>query len=118
MPARMRELAGVFGQAGDQRTGALLAGGGGEDKNRDVLVLLDQLQHFLRLLALADHRSGITPVTARALRVAVQHRIGFLMRFRAHDVGDAQPLLVAILGLDDAQHDHAGAVRSARRLAK
>ena len=41
--------------------------------------------------------------------MAVEHRVGLLMRFRAHDVGDAQPLLVAVLGFDDAQHDHAGA---------
>ena len=40
---------------------------------------------------------------------AIERRVGFLVGFRAHDVGDAEPLLVAVLGLDHAQHDHAGA---------
>src|SRR5712692_7823274 len=31
------------------------------------------------------------------------------MRLRAHDVGDAEPLLIAVLGLDHAQHQHGGA---------
>src|SRR5438128_9215881 len=31
------------------------------------------------------------------------------MRFRAHDVGNPQPLLILVLGLDHAQHHHAAA---------
>src|SRR5882724_3192925 len=39
----------------------------------------------------------------------IQRRIGFFQRLRAHDVGDPQPLLVLVLGFDDAQHHHAAA---------
>ena len=40
---------------------------------------------------------------------AVKGDKGVLMCFGAHDVGDPQPLLVLVLGLDDAQHHHAAA---------
>ena len=78
--------------------GAFLAGGGGQDQDGDVLVLLDQLEQFLRLLAFADHPLRHDAGDARGARgVAVEHGVGLLMRFRAHDVGDAEPLLVAVL---------------------
>ena len=41
--------------------------------------------------------------------VFVERGVGLLVRLRPHDVGDAEPLLVAVVGLDHAQHDHAGA---------
>src|SRR5215471_10172491 len=31
------------------------------------------------------------------------------MRLRTHDVRDAEPLLIAVAGLDHAQHEHGGA---------
>ena len=49
--------------------------------------------------------------------MTVKDRICFLVRFRPHDVGDAEPLLVAIMGVDHAQHDDvdADAGRAAAR---
>ena len=39
--------------------------------------------------------------------MAVEHGIGLLVRLGPHDVGDAEPLLIAVMGLDHPQHDHA-----------
>ena len=36
------------------------------------------------------------------------------MRLRTHDVGDAEPLLAAVLGLDHAEHED-GRIGAARR---
>ena len=36
--------------------------------------------------------------------MAIEHRVRLLVRLGAHDVGDAEPLLVAVVGLDHAQH--------------
>ena len=38
--------------------------------------------------------------------MAIEHGVGLLVRFRAHDVGDAEPLLIAVVRLDHAQHQH------------
>ena len=61
-------------------------------------------------------RSGVMPAMplARAAYL-VELRVGLLVRLRAHDVGDAEPLLAVVLRLDHAQHDHVGA--DARRAA-
>src|SRR5262249_62335853 len=40
---------------------------------------------------------------------AVERFVGGLMSFRAHDIGNAKPLLVLVLGLDHPQHHHAAA---------
>src|SRR5436190_1386143 len=104
---RDRKGAGGLDQARDQRAGALLAGAGGKNQRRDLLVLVDQLEHLVGLVAFADHPLGLgAGDAARARRVAVEHAVGLLVRLRAHDVGDAEPLLIAVMGLDHAQHDH------------
>jgi hypothetical protein len=41
--------------------------------------------------------------------VTIEHGIRFFVRLRTHDVRDAQPLLIAVAGLDHAQHEHGGA---------
>ena len=65
-------------------------------------------------LALADHplRRDAGDAVGAAGEL-IERGIGLLMGLRPHDVGDAEPLLVAVLGLDHAQHDHA-----ARRCAQ
>src|SRR6202012_496723 len=40
---------------------------------------------------------------------AIERGIGFLVCFGAHDIGDAEPLLVLVLDFDDAQHHHPAA---------
>ncbi len=57
-------------------------------------------------VALADHavrRDAGDVLGAR--RELVERRIGRFRRLGLHDVGDAQPLLVAVAGVDHAQHD-------------
>jgi hypothetical protein len=44
-----------------------------------------------------------------SVAVSVEHGVGFFVRFRAHDVGDAEPLLIAVRGFDHPQHDDARA---------
>jgi len=38
--------------------------------------------------------------------MTIEHGIRFLVRLRTHDVGDAEPLLIAVVGFDHAQHEH------------
>ena len=38
--------------------------------------------------------------------MTIEHGIRFLVRLRTHDVGDAEPLLIAVVGFDHAQHQH------------
>ncbi len=42
-------------------------------------------------------------------RGAIERSVRGLLGLRAHDVGNAEPLLVAVLGVDDPQHHHATA---------
>src|SRR5882724_3992382 len=97
----------VLGDTGNQRPWSLFARRGGEYQNRHVFVVLDQIEDLLRLLAFADHalrhHSGDTGGPGG---MAVKYGIGLLVRFRTHDVGDAEPLLVAVVRLDHAQHEH------------
>ncbi len=51
---RDRVVAGVGGNARDQRPGAFLAGARGQHQDRDILVFLDQLEDFLGGVAFAD----------------------------------------------------------------
>src|SRR5882757_10505338 len=104
---RNREVAGSLADTGYQRSRPVLPGGGGEHQDGDVLVVLDQVEHLLCLLAFADYALWHDPGDAgRAGGVAVEHRIRLLMRLRAHDIGDAEPLLAVVVGLDHAQHQH------------
>ena len=51
-------------------------------------------------------RSGVMPAMAAGARgVFAEFGVGFLARFGAHDVGDAEPLLALIVGFDHPQHD-------------
>src|SRR5437588_2975942 len=92
---------------GHERPGSLLARCGGEYQDGDVFVVLDEIEDFLRLLAFTDHALRHHAGDARrARRVAIEHGIRLLVRLRTHDVGDAEPLLIAVVRLDHAQHEH------------
>src|SRR5262245_29780557 len=101
--------AGRLGEAGDQRARPFLAGAGGQHQDGDVLVLFDQLEDLFGHVAFADRplrrQAGDAVGAAGEL---VERGIRRLVRFRLHDVGDAEPLLVAVLRLDHPQHDQAG----------
>ena len=105
-PDQDRELAGGLGEGGDQRARTLLAGGGLDERN-DISSSSISFREFLRLLAFTDdtfrHRAG-NAQTRAAWR---SNGIRLLVCLGAHDVGDAEPLLVAVVGFDHAQHDHA-----------
>lgn len=65
---------------------------------------------WLAGIALADHtlrRDGRDAVGAAG--GAIERRVCDLFGFGLHDIGDPQPLLVAIAGVDDAEHHHATA---------
>src|SRR5215470_13395182 len=92
---------------GNERPRSLLAGRGGEYQDGDVFVVLDEIEDFLRFVAFADHALRHHAGDARrARRMAIEHGIRLLVRLRAHDVGDAEPLLIAVVGLDHTQHEH------------
>src|SRR5215471_14912215 len=92
---------------GHERPRSLLAGPGGEYQDGDVFVVLDEIEDFLRFLAFADHALRHHAGDARrARRMAIEHGIRLHVRLRAHDVGDAEPLLIAVVGLDHTQHEH------------
>ena len=64
-------------------------------------------------------RSGVMPAISFARAGGLRELgVGLLVGFRAHDIGNAEPLLIAVLRLDHAQHDHVAADARARRLAK
>src|SRR4029453_2901656 len=92
---------------GNERPRSLFAGRGGEHQNGDVFVVLDEIEHFLRFLAFGDHALRHHAGDARgARRMTIEHGIRLLVRLRTHDVGDAEPLLIAVVGLDHPQHEH------------
>src|SRR5262249_12537585 len=92
---------------GNERPRSLFAGPGGEHQDGNVFVVLDEIEHFLRFLAFADHALRHHAGDARgARRMTIEHGIRLLVRLRTHDVGDAEPLLVAVVGLDHTQHEH------------
>jgi hypothetical protein len=68
------------------------------------------IEHFLRFLAFPDHPLRHHAGEAgRACGVTIEHGIRLLVCLRTHDVGDAEPLLIMVVGLDHAQHEHGGA---------
>src|SRR5581483_348166 len=97
--------AGGLGQVRDQRSRPFLAGAGGQDQDADVGVLVDQFQDFFGGVAFADHavRSDARDLLC-ARRIFVEGRVRRLLRFRLHQVGDAEPLLIAVARLDHAKH--------------
>src|SRR6266508_653269 len=104
---RNGKVARILGDTGNQRPRPLFARRGGKYQNRHVFVVLDEIEDLLRLLAFADHalrhHAGDTGGPGR---MAVKYGIGLLVRFRTHDVGDAEPLLIAVVRLNHAQHEH------------
>ena len=65
-----------------------------------------RLENFLRLVAFAHHAFGRDAGNAVGPRgVFAELRIGFFVRLRAHDVGDAEPLLALVVHFDRPQHD-------------
>src|SRR5262245_33485284 len=92
---------------GNARPRSLLACRSGEYQDGDVFVILDEIEDFLRFLAFADHALRHHAGDARrARRMAIEHGIRLLVRLRTHDVGDAEPLLIAVVGFDHAQHEY------------
>src|ERR1700686_538101 len=105
---RYRKRADRVGHHGDDRAGTFRAGIGGQNKHRDVDVLFDDVEHLFGRIALADHAfRGDRGNAIGAAGRAIERGVSFLLRLGAHDVGDPQPLLVLVLGFDDAQHHHA-----------
>src|SRR5258705_10817680 len=105
-----REGSGRAAEAGDQGTRPLAVHAGREDQHRDVLVLVDELEDLLRGIALADDLFGRDAGdTVGPGRRARQHGARLLMRLGPHDVGNPEPLLIAVVGIDHAQHDDADA---------
>src|ERR1051325_11107634 len=103
---RDREGAGTLADMGHQRPGALIAGARGEHQDADVRVLVDQLENLFGGDALADHALGHERGTLlHPLGVFVERLVGGFRRFRHHDVGDAEPLLITLARLDDTQRD-------------
>ena len=92
------KVAGRLGQLGDQRAGALLAGAGSQHQDADILVLVDQLEDLLGGSPSRITRSGVMPAMLLA-RAATLSSAAFacFLRFRLHDVGNAEPLLIAVL---------------------
>src|SRR5207253_2107222 len=79
-------------------------------QNGDILILVDEVENFLRLVAFTDDALGGEAGDAIGARAeTVERRVRLFMRFRAHDVSDAEPLLVTVLQLDHAKHYHAAA---------
>src|SRR5215813_12238162 len=85
---------GALGKARYHRPGPLLAGGGGQDEDRNILVLVDKLEQFLAPVALPD--DPLRLVAGNAARpggIAVKRRVGLRTRFGPNDAGDTEPLL-------------------------
>jgi hypothetical protein len=87
---------------------SLVADAGGKNEDGDVFILFDQIEDLLGDFALADRplrrQSGDT---VGAVGELVERGVRRLVRLRLHDVGHAEPLLIAILRFDHAQHDQA-----------
>ena len=91
----------------------------GQNEDEYVLVLIDQLENFLRLVAFAHHAFGGDAGNAVGARgVFAELRIGFFVRLRAHDVGDAEPLLALSCISITRSMMTLPPMRAARRLAK
>src|SRR5262249_35724655 len=91
------KIARVLADAGHEWARPFLACSGGQHQDGDVLVVLDEIEDFLRFLPLPDHALRHDPGDAgRTRRKAVEHRIRLLIGFRPHDVGHAEPLLIAV----------------------
>src|SRR5262245_12951921 len=104
---RNGKLAGVLADAGDEGSRPRLAGRGRMPQDGDVLVVLAEIDDLLRVLSRADHALRHDAGNAAGARgVPIEHRVGLLVGFRAHDVGDPEPLLIAVMRLDHAQHQH------------
>src|SRR6186997_168636 len=92
---RDRIITGGLSQAGDQRAGAVLAGSCSQHEDRNVFILINHLENFLRRLAIPDHalwRDACDAVGAACELIELLVR-GFVC-LRLHDVGNAEPLLM------------------------
>ena len=95
-------------ELGDEGAG-VLAFGSAEHEDADVGVLVHDLEHLLRGLALADVEfRGDPGERAQLLGEVGEAALGGLARLGTHDVGDAHPVL-ELLGTDDIEHGDAAA---------
>src|ERR1043166_1403895 len=105
-----REGADHLGHGGDNWSRTLGAFVGRQHQHRNIDVLVDHVENLLGGVAFADRAlRGDRAHAVGAAGRTVKRGIGLLMRFRAHDVGNPEPLLVLVLGLDHAQHHHPAA---------
>src|SRR5689334_13420061 len=104
---RDREGRNGLGQPGYQWPRSILASTGRQYEHRDILIFLDEREHLLSNLALADHLFGNNSTDAAgAGRRLRKHGARFIMGLLAHNVGHAEPLLITVLCLDHAAHQH------------
>ncbi len=81
-----------------------------EHQHRNVDIALDRFEDLLRRGTFANDALGRDPgEPVGASGCVIERRVGFLMRLRAHDVGDATPFLIALVALDHPQHHHSAA---------
>src|SRR5581483_4853199 len=93
---------------------------GRQHQHGDIGIFFDHVDDLFGRVTLADHPFGGDRGDAvGAARSAIERLIGLFQRLGAHDVGNPQPLLVLIFGLDDTEHHHptAGPDRPAARIA-
>ena len=104
---RNLKIPGGAADGGDKRTWPLGVGAGPEHEDKNILLLVDQLQDLFRRVAFAHHALRRNAGDrAGAGRVFRKLRVGFLARLRAHEVGNPEPLLTLIVRFQHPQHDH------------
>src|SRR4051794_18844775 len=113
---RHRERTQRMRQQVDQWPRAFRARVRGEHQHGDVGILVDHRQQLFHGGAFPDHPfRGDRGDAVGAAGGTVERGFCRLLRLGAHDVGDPQPFLALLFGLDDAEHHHtaAGADRPA-----
>src|SRR4029078_4416982 len=96
---------GGLGEVRYQGARAFLAGAGGQNQNTDVGVFVDQLDDLFRRVAFANDAVGRDLGDLLCARGKFIERGAFwLLRLTPHEIGKAEPLLIAIARLDHAQH--------------
>nr|ADI18340.1 hypothetical protein [uncultured Rhodobacterales bacterium HF4000_03E16] len=91
---RDRQQAGVAGELGDQRAGALLVGAGAQHQHADFGVLADLGDDLIHRLAFADHQLGVDVLpVAHPFGEDLEMRMNALARLFAHHFADADPVV-------------------------
>src|SRR5262245_27880495 len=97
---------GGLGEVRYQGAWTFLAGAGGQNKNADIGIFVDQLDDLFRGVAFANDavRRDFGDLL-RACGKLVECGIRRLLRLSLHEIGNAEPLLIAITRLNYAQHN-------------